>query len=468
MTVSFHRSSTWTTFVSIRGIDFNEFAMYLKTATSDYREKSESGLPRAFSLTPALAMICISLCTASVYGSTISDIELWKKTKDIPSLINALNDGDSSVRMSAVSALSGFNDVRAVDGLLQAMTDEESNIRWAAAQALQKAGSKRVADRLIEYLGHWSTGVREVSVWTLGEIDDPRVEDKLVFASEDRDPSVRMAAVYSLERHNTPRTVLHLIKTLSDAHFSVREAAVWTLGKFGDRRAVGPVMKVLNDESSKVREAAAWTLGWLGDRRAVGPLINALSDDAFKVREAAAYTLSELGDTKAVTPLIEGLGRGPSETREKIAMALTRLGEPLGQLIYDSLEGSHKAREQLLVRKDPRAIFPLVRALKDSDQDVRRAAAATLGAIGDPVAVTALEEMANQWTPLDRLYAITALAKIKQKDYSGYLLTALRVLFGSPAGIVYSLSTLWLIAAIAVPATLIIRSRVSKNKKGMV
>ena len=99
--------------------------------------------------------------------------------------------------------------------------------------------------------------------------------------------------------------------------------------------------------------------------------------------------------------------------------------------------------QQLAIRKDPRALTPLIKALGDRDGKVRRAAAESLGLINDERAVDGLITMAGGWDLRDRVIVTSALLKIEQASLAHYFLLSLRVL-NRPASIVYLLSVLFL------------------------
>ncbi len=83
------------------------------------------------------------------------------------------------------------------------------------------------------------------------------------------------------------------------------------------------------------------------------------------VQEAAARVLGEIGDPRAVEPLISAL-------KDKVWVVRGLAAEALGKL------------------GDSRAVEPLINALKDEDLDVRGAAAEALGKLGDSRAVEPL------------------------------------------------------------------------------
>jgi HEAT repeat protein len=66
----------------------------------------------------------------------------------IPGLLQALEDKNSSVRLSTVEVLGKLGSEAAIPGLLQALEDENSSVRWRAAEALGNFKKDRAAHLL--------------------------------------------------------------------------------------------------------------------------------------------------------------------------------------------------------------------------------------------------------------------------------------------------------------------------------
>jgi HEAT repeat protein len=124
-------------------------------------------------------------------------------------------------------------------------------------------------------------------------------------------------------------------------------------------------------------------------RRDVKGLIKALGykKDEY-VRRYTARALGEIKDPRAVEPLIAALKDAEWIVREAAAYALgeikdPRAVEPLIAALKDENEYVRKAAAYALGEiKDPRAVEPLIAALKDKDSDVRKAAAEALDHLG--------------------------------------------------------------------------------------
>ena len=207
----------------------------------------------------------------------------------------------------------------------------------------------------------------------------------------------RPAAADALVQLGGPRAVKALVRALGDGNDDVRDRAAEALGQLGDRRAVEPLVRALADRDNYVRRAAAEALGRLADPRAVERLVRALADGDNDVRCAAAEALAALGEPKwaqwvkgegddfrrlgaskdreAVEPLVWALADGDNDVRRAAAKALAALGEPKWA---QWIKGEGDDFRRLGELGDARTLKPLVKALRDENWDVRRAAARAL------------------------------------------------------------------------------------------
>jgi HEAT repeat protein len=131
-----------------------------------------------------------------------------------------------------------------------------------------------------------------------------------------------------------------------------------------------------------------------GQTDRVNQLIRQLKDPNSGVRRNAADALGEIKDPRAVEPLIAALkDRDDYDLRQSVTSALRAIGTPAVEPLIAALKGpddSHVrgyAANALGIVQDPSAVEPLIAALKDTDSGVRSVAAWALGRIKDPRAV---------------------------------------------------------------------------------
>ena len=176
------------------------------------------------------------------------------------------------------------------------------------------------------------------------------------------------------------RDLLDLVRPDTRGEYEITEDLV-DLGP----EAVPVLIAALADRSEKVRHVAADALGQIGDPRAVPPLAAALKDEAEEVRSEAADALGRLDDRTAVPALIEALGDGEPSVRRAAAGALGNLSRPARQ----GDAGASPARQgDAAANAD--AVPALIKALEDTDNEVREAAIRALGDSGDPRVVSVL------------------------------------------------------------------------------
>ena len=337
------------------------------------------------------------------------NVEKMKARRDVNGLIKALRyRKDKGVRASAAEALVKIG-APAVEPLIAALKDKDSDVRYAAAKALGEIKDPRAVEPLIAALGDESSGVRLAAAKSLGEIKDPRAVEPLSAALKDENKYVRRAAAHALDRLGWKPEQDEI------AGWYWMAKCDWDKCVALGALTVEPLIAALKDTDEEVRRAAAEALGKIKDRRAVEPLSAAFKDTDKDVRQAAAVSLDRLGwkpeqdeiagwywmakrdwdkcvalGSFAVEPLIAALKDTDEEVRRAAAEALDRLGWKPEQ---DESAGWYWMAKRYwgqCVVLGALAVEPLIAALKHKDSDARKVAAEALGEIKDPRAVEPL------------------------------------------------------------------------------
>ena len=189
-----------------------------------------------------------------------------------------------------------------------------------------------------------------------------------------------------------------LIHALGDTGPAVRAAAAFALGHNGDPAGVQLLIAASRgDPSFEIRAAAARALGPFGAFEALPALLGALHDDP-EVADAAADALVGLGPSAGESVL--ALLPDPAwAVRRAAAAVLGRLGDPLAleSLIHTLTDQHPQVRGAGAIAlgeiADARATLPLIECLADADADVRFQAAVALGRIGGPEAIAGLRKV---------------------------------------------------------------------------
>jgi len=194
-------------------------------------------------------------------------------------------------------------------------------------------------------------------------------------------------------------SIAQRIAELDHRELAVRWRAAYALGQraAAAKEAVAPLCKRLDavDEHEYVRAAAAWALGRIGEpaAAAVPSLVAALASQLPAVRQHAALALGHIGPAaRASTPALERLLADASPAvRAAAAASLWRLARNdravalLCEMTASSDDNASYIAVTTLGALDAagdRVPTALGAALAHRDADIRRAAAASLGALG--------------------------------------------------------------------------------------
>ena len=258
---------------------------------------------------------------------------------------------------------------------------------------IEKLKTRRDVNGLVKALSYKKfSQVRQEAAKALGESGDAGAVEPLIKALQDQEAEVRGAAAEALGRISDARAVEPLIATLKDKNSGVLVAVAVALGKIGDKRAVKPLIIALQDNNNSARLVAAAALGKIRDTEAVGPLIVQLKDNDSDVRQTVADALVEIG-LPAVEQLSAVLKDKDPKVRETVTILLEQIGWQPGKDELGAIYWVTKARWDKCVTIGEPAIGPLVAALRDKREIVRRCAVESLEKIGDEQALKALVGM---------------------------------------------------------------------------
>ncbi|MGQ9476792.1 MAG: HEAT repeat domain-containing protein [Actinomycetota bacterium] len=237
----------------------------------------------------------------------------------------------------------------------------------------------RSLQELINDLNDVSPRVRCEAAKELGKRGGPGVEEALKRLLDDVDEGVKANAVRALRDLGSAEAVGILRETLKRRGWEDRTAAASALRELGwraDHSEEGAIFLILNGEWERAvelgrhavpplvamvrscsdemsRERAVRALGKIRDPSTLKVLVDALHDIHPLVRKAAAWSLGNTGRRKAVEPLIGALKDPDEEVRREAVEALVRIGTP--------------------------ALHTLVSALKEGDAEVQKKAAEAIG-----------------------------------------------------------------------------------------
>lgn len=309
-----------------------------------------------------------------------------KAESAIPSLLDALSDGDPRVRARAATAIVSI--VRAPDhpradevraALTAALADRDHTARHAAAMALGilPPHPKALVPVLIEAAGDADPEVRAQAVGELHfALDDEGAWSTVLGATRDRDKRVREEAIRALGWKPRPARFAAvreaLVPALKDPNKNGRRCAVNTLGRYAQVVPVdvAELYDAVSDPDPFVRRRVVESLPHRPSARPAVPILaRFLSDPAPVVRRAAARRLESIG-----------------LDAERALVDLRRAAEDQDDMVR---EAASEAVRQVESKANDFRTKVLPGALEDlasPDPHVRHVAADILGGFGPPSA----------------------------------------------------------------------------------
>jgi HEAT repeat protein len=399
--------------------------------------------------------------------------------EQLPYYLKQLKADDAAVRKKAAEDLGkiGLEAVVAIPALIEALDDPDAEVTVSAKWALTDVG-EMAAPFLIAALENKSPQVRRLALealpWLRGESRKPAIPAVVRLLRTHEDPDTRAAAVDAIRAFRAECAIPDLIDALvADRDHCVRYSVLTALLNFGPaaKAAVPTLTALMLNDSLEDRDSLAFlawnTLASIG-ADAVPALVDVLRETNYPVqrRQMAVCALWRMAKwksadvpKKAVPILIESLQEEDEHFRVQILDALEAMGkqafaahdvlsrlvkeaksqrirvvaartlysvDPTNDLSVPAIADGLKAKNPGVrcsaayaahsIGKPARAAVPaLMQALQDEDVVVRREVAFALGAIGQGAraAVPALEKALKDTEASVRRAAGAALKQIE-------------------------------------------------------
>jgi HEAT repeat protein len=353
-------------------------------------------------------------------------VELLGRTRStiaLPSLLDALNDGDANIRSLAASALGASGDRAAIPALMNALGDTHCvhdysgggnasfyDVRPVVAKALERFDPDAVIPYLVSELTsptidtQWQfetpflAEMQWQAIELLGRLATEATIPILINALEHENFGVRSKAAEILGTKGAEAAIPALIETLKDRDANVRYTAIIALGNLNAKSAIPNLIDVLTDEGSNVRKKAAQILDEFRTDLAIPAFIKALTDNDYEVQHIAAQALVNLDNAIAVPALLDAIKHQDRGVRGNAASALGNTRNPAAIpaliaaladeepfVVYNAVEWGLKKTDL-----DERAIAEVVNGLTTENYLMRRGAAYAVGMLGVTAAIPTL------------------------------------------------------------------------------
>ena len=225
----------------------------------------------------------------------------------------------------------------------------------------------------------------------------------------------KRSALFEIRNRQTENASRIALPALKDSDEIVRATAAFSVIYLPKDEAFSALVPNLQDKAEIVRRETAYALGKIQNSSAIAPLIVVFQKDkSIEVKNACIVALGEIGDASAIDALTQILQQKPKDDNEFLRRSAARSTGQIAQIlqIKESYTVTPESflpekfklltveKYQNLVAKFSqfRASVPVLTQVlqnpKESD-DARREAAFALGAIGDPTAVSILQNNLN-------------------------------------------------------------------------
>ncbi len=281
-----------------------------------------------------------ALCLGMIGGHDAMEALIQNKIFDplvlfgqeaVEPLVNSLADKNPTTTIMAARALGEIGEARAFEPLLELVKTEDANIRYAAIAALGKIDPGKAEKHLGQFWDDPDKRVRKAIADLLVKVDEELPFDSLVEKLEQGETGTRVAAIHALARTGNPKGIPLLIAMVDKYDEPVTEAALDGLVKYGSA-AQKPVQEAL-----KNREFLRTVLWFTRQKMStfwVDPLFPLIGVLENKLRFEIWNRLVFYREKRFVDCLIRALQESDDEVRTTAAKHLGNIGDQscVGQL----------------------------------------------------------------------------------------------------------------------------------------
>lgn len=270
-----------------------------------------------------------------------------------------------------------------------ALQSSDEIIRAHALEVVRQVSPADAGRIVVAALGDSSPLVQKAAALVAGELQLQQARDRLNTALDGARLSERLAMIFALHRLGDVTYSHQFEQTAVDPDPLIRGDTALMLGMLGEKSAIPILQQMLrSDKAPAVRLQAGEALWRLGDERGMDELIGATISRYPDDKMLALLALAQPRDTRVLGHIDSALTDEYPEVALVAARATGMLGTDRGYGVAMNGAQSVDARQRFLAamafgaigRADAQPI--LAKLLRDTDTDVRVAAAGALLQIG--------------------------------------------------------------------------------------
>ena len=201
-------------------------------------------------------------------------------------------------------------------------------------------------EKLIGALQDPKAGIRQEAATALGELKAEAAVEPLAILFNDPESAVGLRAIDALVAIGNNPATGHLIQALQLTNSEARARAATGLGTLNATHAVDALIVALDDSEEPVQCAAASSLGIIGEDKASGPLAAKLKSPSPTLRLACAKALGSTQGSAAIKGLVAAMADESEDVRKAAIASLVAIGTPSVPTVLDTLKHENEAMRQ--------------------------------------------------------------------------------------------------------------------------
>lgn len=332
--------------------------------------------------------------------------------KTVATCFTAFLAGPFDVQFAALGRILPSESLRADPGIQSAVAslarDDDERVRLKVLEILQLADPAAAVKVGLEALDDPSLVVQqkglEVVRHATTELKSEAAEDKLIGLLAEGSEQIRSAVLDLIVESRDKTRLLRKLLVFSGSMMGwMRDRLLAALRDYADA-LTEPVIDLMSDPDQDVRTQALLVGASLEATGAVPHIVSLLGDDDWWLRLTAIETLGKIGDPRAVEPLLNAM-RDP-DNQMACAEALGRIGDErsLGPLCHLLSSPSPEVRVEALRslrRMANRQVLPVLYgcAEQDPEQAIRERAEELIDALEEGRDMPATTGMSGSPTP---------------------------------------------------------------------